>query len=81
MPSPTESVMQMFLMSLTNFGAVYEAFSFTEHEVVAKVNTFKIYMVTLTNVNSFGLGIICPLPNNCRSSFNQHVNRHGNIIT
>ena len=52
MPSPTESVMQMFLMSLTNFGAVYEAFSFTEHEVVAKVNTFKIYMVTLTNVNS-----------------------------
>lgn len=37
MPSPVESVMAMFLMSLNNFGNIYEAFSRTEHEVVAKV--------------------------------------------
>lgn len=37
MPSPVESVMAMFLMSLNNFGNIYEAFSRTEHEAVAKV--------------------------------------------
>lgn len=39
MPSPVESVMAMFLMSLNNFGNVYEAFGRTEHELVAKVCT------------------------------------------
>jgi hypothetical protein len=37
MPSPTESVLAMFLMSLTNFGDYYGAFERTEHEVEAKV--------------------------------------------
>lgn len=37
MPSPMESVMAMFLMSMTNFGDYYGAFERTEHEMEAKV--------------------------------------------
>ncbi|KAI4465730.1 transient receptor potential ion channel protein [Holotrichia oblita] len=37
MATPMESIMAMFLMSLTNFGDYYSAFSKTKHEYVAKV--------------------------------------------
>lgn len=37
MPSPMESVMAMFLMSMTNFGDYYGAFERTEHEFESKV--------------------------------------------
>ncbi|KAJ8977511.1 hypothetical protein NQ317_017129 [Molorchus minor] len=36
MSTPTESIMAMFLMSMTNFGDYYDAFARTEHEYVAK---------------------------------------------
>jgi hypothetical protein len=38
MSSPTESVLAMFLMSMTNFGDYYGAFERTEHEFEAKVS-------------------------------------------
>lgn len=38
MPSPIESIMAMFLMSMTNFGDYYGAFERTQHEMEAKVN-------------------------------------------
>lgn len=38
MPSPTESVLAMFLMSMTNFGDYYGAFERTGHEYEAKVS-------------------------------------------
>ncbi|XP_032689459.1 transient receptor potential cation channel subfamily V member 5 isoform X2 [Odontomachus brunneus] len=44
MPSPMESVMAMFLMSMTNFGDYYGAFERTEHEFEAKL-LFVLYMV------------------------------------
>lgn len=37
MSTPIESIMAMFLMSLTNFGDYYNAFPRTEHEIEAKV--------------------------------------------
>lgn len=37
MPSPIESIMAMFLMSMTNFGDYYGAFERTQHEIEAKV--------------------------------------------
>lgn len=40
MPTPMESVMAMFLMSMTNFGDYYGAFERTEHEFEAKVFWF-----------------------------------------
>ncbi|XP_014468135.1 PREDICTED: transient receptor potential cation channel subfamily V member 5 isoform X1 [Dinoponera quadriceps] len=43
MPSPMESVMAMFLMSMTNFGDYYGAFESTEHEFEAKL-LFVLYM-------------------------------------
>lgn len=43
MPTPVDSVMMMFLMSLYNFGSTYEAFARTEHETVAKVLSPNIY--------------------------------------
>nr|XP_033327234.1 transient receptor potential cation channel subfamily V member 5 [Megalopta genalis] len=43
MPSPMESVMAMFLMSMTNFGDYYSAFERTEHEMEAKF-LFVLYM-------------------------------------
>jgi hypothetical protein len=48
MPSPTESVLAMFLMSMTNFGDYYGAFERTEHEFEAKVKyelTFKYFFL------------------------------------
>nr|CAD7571207.1 unnamed protein product [Timema californicum] len=36
MPSPMESVMAMFLMSMTNFGDYYGTFEQTDHEIEAK---------------------------------------------
>ena len=50
MQSPTESVLAMFLMSMTNFGDYYGAFERTEHEFEAKVinmTTFKYYYYTI----------------------------------
>ncbi|XP_067008057.2 transient receptor potential cation channel subfamily V member 5 [Anabrus simplex] len=44
MPSPMESIMAMFLMSMTNFGDYFGAFERTEHEFVAKL-MFVVYMV------------------------------------
>nr|CAH7722831.1 unnamed protein product [Callosobruchus chinensis] len=43
MSTPIESIMAMFLMSLTNFGDYYDAFARTEHEYEAKV-LFVIFM-------------------------------------
>ncbi|XP_014217435.1 transient receptor potential cation channel subfamily V member 5 [Copidosoma floridanum] len=43
MPSPMESVMAMFLMSMANFGDYYDAFENTEHELEAK-SLFVVYM-------------------------------------
>ncbi|XP_030754916.1 transient receptor potential cation channel subfamily V member 3 isoform X2 [Sitophilus oryzae] len=43
MSTPTESIMAMFLMSLTNFGDYYNAFARTEHEYEAKV-LFVVFM-------------------------------------
>ncbi|XP_011866570.1 PREDICTED: transient receptor potential cation channel subfamily V member 5 [Vollenhovia emeryi] len=43
MPSPMESVMAMFLMSMTNFGDYFGAFERTEHEFEAKL-LFVLYM-------------------------------------
>ncbi|XP_015113210.1 transient receptor potential cation channel subfamily V member 5 [Diachasma alloeum] len=43
MPSPMESIMAMFLMSMTNFGDYYGAFERTEHEIEAKC-LFVVYM-------------------------------------
>ncbi|CAB0033997.1 unnamed protein product [Trichogramma brassicae] len=43
MPSAMESIMAMFLMSMTNFGDYYDAFENTEHEMEAK-SLFVVYM-------------------------------------
>ncbi|CAH1105223.1 unnamed protein product [Psylliodes chrysocephalus] len=43
MSTPIESIMAMFLMSLTNFGDYYDAFARTEHEIEAKI-LFVIFM-------------------------------------
>ncbi|KAL1493977.1 hypothetical protein ABEB36_009655 [Hypothenemus hampei] len=43
MSTPPESIMAMFLMSVTNFGDYYNAFSRTEHEYEAKI-LFVIFM-------------------------------------
>ncbi|XP_076672805.1 transient receptor potential cation channel subfamily V member nanchung isoform X2 [Andrena cerasifolii] len=43
MPSPMESIMAMFLMSMTNFGDYYGAFERTQHEMEAKF-LFVVYM-------------------------------------
>ncbi|CAL7934732.1 unnamed protein product [Xylocopa violacea] len=43
MPSPAESIMAMFLMSMTNFGDYYGAFERTQHEIEAKL-LFVLYM-------------------------------------
>lgn len=37
LPNPIESIMSMFLMSLTSFGDYYPAFESTGHHNVAKV--------------------------------------------
>ncbi|XP_058065420.1 transient receptor potential cation channel subfamily V member 5 [Anopheles bellator] len=44
MPSPIESIVAMFLMSLTNFGDYYGALENTDHEFCAKI-LFVVYMV------------------------------------
>lgn len=43
MPSPMESIMAMFLMSMTNFGDYYVAFERTAHDLEAKM-LFVLYM-------------------------------------
>uniref|UniRef100_A0AAR5NZ08 Ion transport domain-containing protein n=2 Tax=Dendroctonus ponderosae TaxID=77166 RepID=A0AAR5NZ08_DENPD len=43
MSTPSESIMAMFLMSMTNFGDYYTAFARTEHEYEAKI-LFVIFM-------------------------------------
>ncbi|XP_073946803.1 transient receptor potential cation channel subfamily V member nanchung [Choristoneura fumiferana] len=44
MPSPMESIMAMFLMSLTSFSDYYGAFDRTDHEIEAKL-LFVVYMI------------------------------------
>ncbi|XP_039765821.1 transient receptor potential cation channel subfamily V member 5 isoform X2 [Pararge aegeria] len=44
MPSPMESIMAMFLMSLTSFSDYFGAFERTDHEIAAKL-LFVIYMI------------------------------------
>ncbi|XP_050673208.1 transient receptor potential cation channel subfamily V member 5 isoform X2 [Leptidea sinapis] len=44
MPSPMESIMAMFLMSLTSFSDYFSAFDRTDHETEAKL-LFVIYMI------------------------------------
>ncbi|KAL4705266.1 hypothetical protein ACJJTC_010285 [Scirpophaga incertulas] len=44
MPSPMESIMAMFLMSLTSFSDYYGAYERTDHEIEAKL-LFVIYMI------------------------------------
>ncbi|CAK1600101.1 unnamed protein product [Parnassius mnemosyne] len=44
MPSPMESIMAMFLMSLTSFSDYYSAFERTDHEIEAKL-LFVLYMI------------------------------------
>ncbi|XP_053680453.1 transient receptor potential cation channel subfamily V member 5 [Anopheles nili] len=44
MPSPIESIVAMFLMSLTNFGDYYGALENTDHEACAKI-LFVLFMV------------------------------------
>lgn len=43
MPTPVESIMAMFLMSMANFGDYFAAYERTEHEFVAKL-LFVVYM-------------------------------------
>lgn len=47
LPSPMESIVAMFLMSLTNFGDYYGAMSSTQHEYEAKI-LFFLYMVIVS---------------------------------
>ncbi|XP_075163495.1 transient receptor potential cation channel subfamily V member nanchung [Haematobia irritans] len=47
MPSPMESVVAMFLMSLTNFGDYYGAMISTQHEYEAKI-LFFLFMVIVS---------------------------------
>lgn len=62
MSSPVESVLAMFLMSMTNFGDYFGTFDRTEHEFEAKVffeqffleNIFQIYFSLNINYISFG---------------------------
>jgi len=46
-PSPMESIVAMFLMSLTNFGDYYGAMERTNHELEAKI-LFVLFMVIVT---------------------------------
>ncbi|XP_044752853.1 transient receptor potential cation channel subfamily V member 5 [Coccinella septempunctata] len=47
MSTPIESIMAMFLMSMTNFGDYYGAFEKTEHEILAKF-LFVMFMVIVS---------------------------------
>jgi len=47
MPSPMESIVAMFLMSLTNFGDYYGAMVSTQHEYEAKI-LFFLFMVIVS---------------------------------
>ncbi|XP_001606102.2 transient receptor potential cation channel subfamily V member 5 isoform X1 [Nasonia vitripennis] len=47
LPSAMESIMAMFLMSMTNFGDYYDAFENTEHEMLAKC-LFVVYMAIVS---------------------------------
>jgi hypothetical protein len=47
MSNPTESVLAMFLMSMTNFGDYYGAFERTEHEFEAKVSSDDYVQLTI----------------------------------
>lgn len=47
MPSPMESVVAMFLMSLTNFGDYYGAMDSTQHEYEAKI-LFFLFMILVS---------------------------------
>jgi hypothetical protein len=47
MSNPTESVLAMFLMSMTNFGDYYGAFEKTEHEFEAKVSSNDYVQLTI----------------------------------
>jgi len=59
MPSPTESVLAMFLMSMTNFGDYYGAFERTEHEFEAKVTNMMTFKHFNNNNNNNKLQLGC----------------------
>lgn len=72
MPTPVESVMAMFLMSLTNFGDYFSAFERTDHEFEAKVKLIhkKIIFKTFHNF----IATFCDLYGNCWNITSKHVN-------
>lgn len=77
MATPIESIMAMFLMSLTNFGDYYNAFTRTEHEYVAKVliiyiqRNFSVKIILKTISVS-----LCGLYGNRSNITHQHVDCH-----
>ncbi|KRT81461.1 ion channel, partial [Oryctes borbonicus] len=76
MATPMESIMAMFLMSLTNFGDYYSAFSKTKHEYVAKV---QISLTTIQKeilVSFQFLVSFRRIYGNCGDPFSKHVDRH-----
>jgi hypothetical protein len=42
--SPAESIMAMFMMSLSSFDSTFEAFQYTRHEVIANVRNVQIFL-------------------------------------
>ncbi|XP_033305073.1 transient receptor potential cation channel subfamily V member 5 isoform X3 [Bombus bifarius] len=52
MPSPVESIMAMFLMSMTNFGDYYGAFERTQHEMEAKEYLLIIIQLLILELTS-----------------------------
>ena len=73
MSTPIESIMAMFLMSMTNFGEYYNAFSRTEHEYVAKVCTI---IDLLTPFNTVAAVTVRDIHGDSCHIAGQHVDRH-----
>ena len=40
MPTPVESFLKVFIMSLGNFGDIWDALEFTNHTIAGEVNTY-----------------------------------------
>lgn len=80
MPSPIESIMAMFLMSVNSFAEYYEAFDKTSHILVAKVRgevptLFKCFFRVFTT-SEFLSVLFHRLHGNCGDFIGQHVNRY-----
>lgn len=50
MPSPMESIIAMFLMSMTSFSDYYSAFERTDHEIEAKVKKKIIFYWRISTI-------------------------------